>query len=197
MIALILKGGWVMGPLLICSVVAFSFIIERVLFWKNVTNKMDTNTTAAILTSLSNDKQDQAYKLAKNSEDEINQVLASALSYPDGKRQPAIDLAVSRVLVKNKQHMAVLETLISISPMLGILGTVIGIIMSFDVVSQSGVQDPRLVTEGIGQALITTATGLMIAIATTVPYNYFLSKIDNFNHRLETTLSDLEIRIDS
>lgn len=195
MIQLILKGGWVMGPLLICSVVAVTFIIERFLFWKDINKKTDAVITSDILTAVANDTSDQAHKLAAHSFDPVNQVLAAALAHPDSKRQAAIDLAVSKLLNKNKQHMGILETLISVSPMLGILGTVIGIIVSFDVVSQSGIQDPKLVTEGIGQALITTATGLLIAISTTIPYNYFLSKIDQLNHRLETALSDLEIRL--
>ena len=74
-----------------------------------------------------------------------------------------------------------------------ILGTVIGIIHSFDMLGRAGIQDPQAVTSGIAQALITTAAGLLIAIFTLFPYNYFMSKVEKAAIRMEKYATSLEI----
>ena len=81
--------------------------------------------------------------------------------------------------------MPVLDTIITIAPMLGILGTVTGIIASFDMLGLAGVEEPKAVVAGIAQALITTAAGLGISIATVFPYNYFSARIEAAQEELE------------
>ena len=92
-----------------------------------------------------------------------------------------------------KRYLPVLDTLITAAPLLGILGTVIGIIHSFDMLGRAGIQDPQAVTSGIAQALITTAAGLLIAIFTLFPYNYFMSKVEKAASRIEKYATSLEI----
>ena len=89
--------------------------------------------------------------------------------------------------------MAILDTIITMSPLLGILGTVTGIIASFDFLGQAGVEDPKAVTGGIAQALITTATGLTIALATIIPYNYFVVKLERAARNIEKCTTSFEI----
>ncbi len=89
--------------------------------------------------------------------------------------------------------MTVLDTMITVAPLLGILGTVIGIISSFKILGTAGIADPKLVTAGIAQALITTATGLTISIVTVFPYNYFKSRIENAIHVMEKYATSLEV----
>ncbi len=74
--------------------------------------------------------------------------------------------------------MGFLDTMITVAPLLGILGTVIGIILSFDMLAVAGIENPQAVTGGIAQALITTATGLTIAILAVIPFNYFNVKVE-------------------
>ncbi len=83
--------------------------------------------------------------------------------------------------------------MITVAPLLGIFGTVLGIISSFEMLGTSGIADPKLVTSGIAQALITTATGLGIAIIAVIPYNYFNSRINHAIHIMEKYATSLEV----
>jgi biopolymer transport protein ExbB len=91
------------------------------------------------------------------------------------------------------RYMPVLDTMITVAPLLGILGTVLGIITSFKMLGSSGIADPKLVTAGIAQALITTATGLAISIIAVIPYNYFKTRIDRAVHVMEKYATSLEV----
>ena len=89
--------------------------------------------------------------------------------------------------------MTVLDTMITVAPLLGIFGTVIGIISSFDLLGSSGIEHPQAVTAGIAQALITTAAGLGIAIFSVFPYNYFNSRVQSAVISIERYATSLEI----
>ncbi len=89
--------------------------------------------------------------------------------------------------------MNILDTIITMAPLLGILGTVLGIIESFDLLSLSGIQDPKAVIGGISQALITTASGLTVALATLIPFNYYSVRVGRATRRLEKTGTRLEL----
>jgi biopolymer transport protein ExbB len=89
--------------------------------------------------------------------------------------------------------MSVLDTMITVAPLLGIFGTVIGIIISFEILGTTGIENPQAVTAGIAQALITTATGLGIAILSVFPYNYFNSRVENAALAIEKYATSLEI----
>ena len=89
--------------------------------------------------------------------------------------------------------MSILDTLITVAPLLGIFGTVTGIIHSFDVLGTSGIENPHMVTAGIAEALITTAAGLGIAIFSIFPYNYFNSRVESAAIAIEKYATSLEI----
>ena len=98
-----------------------------------------------------------------------------------------------------KQRLTILDTIITLAPLLGLLGTVTGMIGSFGIMSQVGIGQPHAVTGGVAEALIATATGLLIAIFTLVPYNYFsnraekeMEEIEYYASRLELILADSE-----
>ena len=92
-----------------------------------------------------------------------------------------------------KRSLDIMDTMITVAPLLGILGTVTGIIFSFDMLGHFGIENPQSVTAGIAQALITTAAGLGIAIFTIFPYNYFNSKVEEATTTLELYATNLEI----
>jgi biopolymer transport protein ExbB len=89
--------------------------------------------------------------------------------------------------------MTVLDTMITVAPLLGIFGTVLGIITSFEMLGSAGIENPKAVTAGVAQALITTATGLSIAILSVFPYNYFNSKVERAALDIEKYATSLEI----
>jgi biopolymer transport protein ExbB len=92
-----------------------------------------------------------------------------------------------------RRYISVLDTMITVAPLLGIFGTVIGIISSFEILGVSGIERPQAVTAGIAQALITTAAGLGIAILSVFPYNYFNSRVENAVLAIEKYSTSLEI----
>ena len=104
-----------------------------------------------------------------------------------------MEAAAADEVKKMERYMGILDTIIMVAPLLGILGTVVGIIFSFDMLGESGIGDPRAVTGGIAQALISTASGLTIAITTVLPFNYFTSRIDSAAQAIEKYATSLEI----
>jgi biopolymer transport protein ExbB len=106
----------------------------------------------------------------------------------------AMESAASEEIKRMQRFNSVLDTMITVAPLLGILGTVMGIIHSFDVLGQTGgVVEPREVTAGIAQALITTATGLSIAILVLFPFKYFNSRVEDAASIMERYATSLEI----
>lgn len=92
-----------------------------------------------------------------------------------------------------RRFMGVIDTMITVAPLLGIFGTVLGIITSFEMLGTAGIQDPKAVTAGVAQALITTAAGLAIAILSVFPYNYFNAKVELAAQDMERYATSLEI----
>jgi biopolymer transport protein ExbB len=105
----------------------------------------------------------------------------------------AMEAAASDEIQRMRRLLGVLDTMITVAPLLGIFGTVIGIITSFEILGASGIEHPQAVTAGIAQALITTASGLGIAILSVFPYNYFNSKAENAALDIEKYATSLEI----
>jgi biopolymer transport protein ExbB len=105
----------------------------------------------------------------------------------------AMESAAAEELRRMQRFTGVLDTMITVAPLLGIFGTVLGIIDSFEILGAAGIADPRAVTGGIAQALITTAFGLGIAILSVFPFNYFNSRVEEAAHQIEQYATSLEI----
>ena len=129
----------------------------------------------------------------KGAADYALRVLVCGLVHKEYSLSKAMEMAAMEEIKRMKRYLPVLDTVITASPLLGILGTVLGIIHSFDMLGTAGIQDPQAVTSGIAQALITTAAGLVIAIFTLFPYNYFMTKVERAGTRIEKYATSLEI----
>jgi biopolymer transport protein ExbB len=105
----------------------------------------------------------------------------------------AMEATAAEEIRNMRRYMGVLDTMITVAPLLGIFGTVIGIITSFDALGAAGIDQPQAVTAGIAQALITTAAGLGIAILSVFPYNYFNSRVEKAVLNIEKYATSLEI----
>lgn len=92
-----------------------------------------------------------------------------------------------------RRYLPILDTVITLAPLLGLLGTITGMISAFGIVSEAGLGQPHAITGGIAEALIATATGLLIAIMTLIPYNYFRSKVEQLTDVLEEQSTRLEL----
>ncbi len=96
-------------------------------------------------------------------------------------------------VIKMKKYLPAMDTIITLAPLLGLLGTIVGMISSFDVMSLAGLGQPHAVTGGVAEALIATATGLGVAITTLIPYNFFLTKVEKTVEEMEYYATKLEL----
>jgi biopolymer transport protein ExbB len=196
MIELFKSGGPVMYPLLACSVIVLSVIIERSIFWMRVDIKRSRPLIEEVLELCRAGDWEAVRQKTAGSSNSIVAILISGILHRDFSMTKAMEAAAADEIKRMRRYMGVLDTMITVAPLLGIFGTVIGIIVSFDMLGTAGIEDPRAVTSGIAQALITTATGLGIAILSVFPFNYFNAKVENAAQLIEKYSTSLEIVYD-
>lgn len=187
------KGGIVMYPLIACSVISLTVILERALFWIRDKRNVDSRLVDQVLDLARTREYEKIKQSTQGSADYVVRVLVCGLVHKEYSLSKAMEMAAMEEIKRMKRYLPVLDTMITAAPLLGILGTVIGIIHSFDMLGQAGIQDPHAVTSGIAQALLTTAAGLLIAIFALFPYNYFMSKVEKAAVRIEKYATSLEI----
>ena len=184
-----------MWPLLACSVIVLTIVFERALFWAGMARRRNRALRDEVLTVSDDTDWKTIEERIRQCDDAVIRVLKVGIQHRDYDMSRAMEAEARHLLKKMSQFMAVLDTMITVAPLLGILGTVIGIISSFKMLgSGGGMADPKLVTGGIAQALITTAAGLSISIFTVFPYNYFKSRIENSAHLMEKYATRLEVK---
>ena len=193
MIDIFVKGGPVMYPLLACSIISLTVIIERFLFWIRVSVSHNQSLVDNILELCREGDWDAVKAKAAGSKDHIIRILINGILHRQFSMSKAMESAAAEEIKRMRRYMRVLDTMITVAPLLGIFGTVIGIITSFEILGSAGIEHPQAVTAGIAQALITTATGLGIAILTVFPYNYFNSKVEYAALAIEKYATSLEI----
>lgn len=169
------KGGPVMIPLVVCSVVALAVVIERLGFWWR---HGDVGPAERALELAERGKLDEALEVARRSRTATARVVAAGLAERQAPPAAAMEAAAQAEMGRLRSYLPVLDTIITLSPLLGLLGTVTGMIAAFGILSTSGMNQPNAITGGVAEALIATAAGLAIAIATLVPYNYFLARAE-------------------
>ena len=193
MLDLFQQGGIVMYPLIACSVISLTVILERALFWIRNKRNVDGRLVDQVLDLARTREYEKIKQSTQGSADYVVRVLVCGLVHKDYSLSKAMEMAAIEEIKRMKRYLPVLDTMITAAPLLGILGTVIGIIHSFDMLGKAGIQDPQAVTSGIAQALLTTAAGLLIAIFTLFPYNYFMSKVEKAGIRIEKYATSLEL----
>jgi biopolymer transport protein ExbB len=187
------SGGPVMWPLLACSVIVVTIIIERILFWLGIAWRRNRPLRDEILRLAQRGDWSQIEEKITECKDPVVRVLHIGILHRDYDMAKAMEDEAQQIVKKMSQFMPVLDTMITVAPMLGILGTVTGIISAFKMLGASSTPDPRLVTGGIAEALLTTAAGLIISISTVFPYNYFKSRIEHAIHFMEKYATRLEV----
>ncbi len=193
MIDLFIKGGPIMYPLLICSIIALTVIIERTIFWIGEDYRRDQGLVNEVLSLAEQGNWEAVRVRVGNSKDFIIRILVAGILHREFSIAKAMETAASDELGRMRQYLSILDTIITVSPLLGIFGTVIGIILSFEILGSAGIEEPQAVTAGIAQALITTASGLGIAILSLFPYNYFNSRVEKAATSIEKYATSLEI----
>lgn len=193
MLEIFLNGGPVMYPLLACSIIVLTVIIERIFFWINLDKNRNQPLLNEVLELCRQGDWEAVKEKTIGSKDYIIEILIIGILHREFSMIKAMESAAAEEIKLMRRYMNILDTMITVAPLLGIFGTVIGIILSFEVLGSSGIENPEAVTAGIAQALITTATGLGIAILTVFPYNYFNSRVENAAISIEKYATSLEI----
>jgi biopolymer transport protein ExbB len=187
------KGGPVMYPLLACSIIALAVVIDRAIFWLKLGLQRKPSLVDEVL-ELSRQGDWESIRIkTTNTKDYIIKILVSGILHREFSMIKAMEAAAADEIKHMRRFMGVLDTMITVAPLLGIFGTVLGIIISFEVLGSAGIEHPQAVTGGIAQALITTAAGLGIAILSVFPYNYFSSRVENAAVLIEKYATSLEI----
>jgi biopolymer transport protein ExbB len=187
-LALMEKGGFVMWPLLSLSVLSLALSVERGVFWARVAGLAARRRVSLLAEALRRGRRDEVIRMCEGSpQPEMMVALRMAIDgADDGVAMSAAEIQRHRL----ERFSVVLSTIITASPMVGILGTVIGIIKSFQVLgTQTQLADPRGVSGGIGEALITTAAGLTVALVTLFPYMAFKGLADRAMGRIESVIA--------
>ena len=188
------QGGWVMYPLLAISIVSIGFIGERlyVIMFKS---KVNTNHLVAHVRKalLARDLRASVQVCEKYRGPVAAILKAGILKYgaPREEVEKTIENSALHELARLERGLAVLASSSNIAPIIGFLGTVVGMIASFDAIASQGLNNPALVAKGISVALITTAGGLIVAVITLPFYNFFTSRIAVFVREMETSANIL------
>ena len=191
-VALLIKGGMVMVPLLVSSIVSLAVIIERFFFWRHFRKH---EAGEMILSLVAAEDMAQAMRVARASQHPVARVLLAGLEHHNPAPSMAMEATSQAELHRVKRYLPMLDTIITLAPLLGLLGTITGMISSFGIVSEAGLGQPHAITGGVAEALIATATGLSVAILTLVPYNYFRAKVEAITDLIEERATRLELSL--
>ncbi|MEI9961599.1 MAG: MotA/TolQ/ExbB proton channel family protein [Limisphaerales bacterium] len=139
---------------------------------------------------------DGATKAGQDCDDYVARVLTSALAHRAESFSNAVLRAANQELKQFNRGLAVLDTIITLAPLLGLLGTVTGMIHAFGLMGGRELDAPQAITGGIAQALIATAFGLSIAITALIPFNYLNARLEEARHDIEDAASQLELHLE-
>ena len=185
--SLITKGGFIMFPILICSIIALTIIFERLHYFKKC--QEDPDKVFGALKELLEDKQSKnAMEFCKNSPGPVGRLMEAGVHHkntPTWKLTEKLSVTAQEEVNKLGKNVRTLEVIATISPLMGLLGTVVGMVQAFNKVAEyKGQVDPSILAGGIWEALLTTAAGLAVAIPVTVMLHYFDRKIEGLTFLL-------------
>ncbi len=180
MLELVKAGGVLIWPLLLCSIISLAIIAER--FWSLQTKRiLSVDLVKKVWEWHKNGTLDVHHIEDLRRDSPLGRILAAGLVNRDHDRvvmKESIEEVGRHVAHDLERFLNTLGTIASISPLLGLLGTVVGMIKVFAVITAQGVGDPGVLAEGISEALITTAVGLTVAIPSLMFYRYFRGRVD-------------------
>jgi biopolymer transport protein ExbB len=184
MLQIIIKGGWLMLPIFLCSIFSLAIIIERFLFYSRI--KFNTSAIVSRLFELvRNNRVAEAVDVCNRSVFHVTNILKTGLlRYEKSKEilKEAMEDASLYEIPKLEKNLNFLSTIAHISPLMGLLGTVVGLVKCFYIIEQKtatvGLVNPADLAGGIWEALLTTVAGLCVAIPTYIAYNYFVHKVN-------------------
>ena len=195
MIKLFILGGPIMWPILIASLIALTVVIERFIFIAQGKINEQPEVVSQILSKVERGELDAAIRSGKGSKDYIAKTLTYALEHRDKSVSDALLRAANWELQRFSRGLSILDTIITLAPLLGLLGTVTGMIHSFSLLGGEELGAPQAISGGIAEALIATAFGLGVAILALIPFNYLNSRLEEARTDIQDAASHLELHL--
>jgi biopolymer transport protein ExbB len=180
-------GGPLMWPIIFCSVAALAIVAER-LWTLHPQRVMPRGLLQKVWQLVENNQINDKVIAALQQNSPLGRVLAAGLANRHRPREVLMERLEDtgrHVVHELERFLNTLGTIASISPLLGLLGTVTGIIKAFNAITQGGMGDPRMLSGGISEALITTAAGLLVAIPALIAYRYLRGRVDRIVIEME------------
>jgi biopolymer transport protein ExbB len=188
MIEFLSKGGVLVGPILLCSVIALAIFLERLVRFARVRVR-DSGLVDNIAKHLKKGEDLQAFELASSSNTPMGRVLAHAMEVKDQDRETLETVIVHSTdeeVRELSRYLQALATIGNIAPLLGLLGTVLGMIKAFMVIQEMGGKvNAAVLAGGIWEAMLTTAFGLAVALPTIVAHSYLVSRVGKYEAKLQ------------
>jgi biopolymer transport protein ExbB len=189
------KGGPIMWPLLALSLLALTVVFERFIFIARERLRRSPDVVGAILSRVEDGDLAGAERAGSTSEDFVARALTYALAHREHSLSEAMLRAATWELKRFNRGLTILDTTITLAPLLGLLGTVTGMIRSFGMLGGAELGAPAAITGGIAEALIATAFGLGIAITALLPFNYLNARQEEARLEMQDAASHVEIHL--
>jgi biopolymer transport protein ExbB len=190
------KGGPLMWPILATAMVAVAVVGERSIWWFRESLRRDPRTLERLFAALENGDFKEAVRMSKGSNDPVIRMIYHGLNHHHSSLQGALQVAAGVELQRAGRYLTVMDTLVTLGPLLGLLGTVSGIFRTFLSIGGRTVEGAMAeVTGGIGEALIATMCGLAIAILALIPFNYFTRRNAQLQFDLESAATNVEVMV--
>lgn len=204
MMGYLMDGGWMMLPLLVCSIAMVAVIIDRTRAFSAAAKVDPKKLRSDVCAAIADGDMEKAASLCDASDGPAAAVILTGINRftamkAKGKSETEIEAGVTKAMEDYApkamngldKRLGAMVLIASISPLIGMCGTVTGMINSFSVMAEAAGLDPGAVAGGISEALITTAAGLIIAIPGVVAYNMFQKKIEEWNMQLEAAITEV------
>jgi biopolymer transport protein ExbB len=188
------KGGPIMWPILIVSIIGVAVVLERIFWWVGRWMRRDPKRIEKVFTAIETGDVAEASRLSRGSRDPVLRMMWNGLNHQHASLQGALQVAAGIEIKRAGRFLVVMDTLVTLAPLLGLLGTITGLIRSFSFLGNEELA-VQAVTGGIAEALIATACGLGIAIFALIPFNFFTSRVSNLEFELQTAATNLEVML--
>ena len=185
-----------MWPILIVSIIALTVVIERCFWWTGRWFRRDPKRIEKVFTAIEVGDVAEASRLSRDSSDPVLRMMWNGLNHQHASLQGALQVAAGIEIKRAGRFLVVMDTLVTLAPLLGLLGTITGLIRSFSFLGNEELA-VQAVTGGIAEALIATACGLGIAIFSLIPFNFFTSRVSNLEFELQTAATNLEVMLEA
>ncbi|MCW1913627.1 MotA/TolQ/ExbB proton channel family protein [Luteolibacter sp. GHJ8] len=190
------EGGWVMWPVAATLFLAITVLIERTVWWIALKRSLRPDAQEQAREALGTGNFDAAWQIGSQGSDPFLTNLNEGMSHAHTSMLAAMHLHATQWIEKSEARMWILGTIITLAPLLGLLGTVVGLMGSFATLGDEELGVTK-VTGGIAEALIATAAGLGIAIGCLLPYNYFRKRVSAFRGAFERWINHAELLVQS